>query len=81
MRLRISSVNIKTYRGLASHSDVIRVLWVLTVVLWDVSSTQHFWHHGRGWTFVSGLGGDAKKCQQAFLALLLRKEKDNKCLA
>jgi hypothetical protein len=27
------------------------------------------------------LGGDAKKCQQAFLAPLPGKAKDNKCLA
>jgi hypothetical protein len=39
MRLQILSVNVKTYRGLAYHSAVVRVLRVLTVVLWDASST------------------------------------------
>jgi hypothetical protein len=38
VRLWILSVNVKTYRGLVFHSVVVRVLWVLTVVLWDASS-------------------------------------------
>jgi hypothetical protein len=81
MRLRIPSINVKTYQGLVFHSAIVRVLWVLTVVLWDVTSTRHFWCRCRGWTFVPALGGDAKKCQQAFLAPLPGKAKDYKCLA
>jgi hypothetical protein len=42
VRLRILSVNVKTYRGLVFHSAVVRVLRDLTVVLWDASSTGIF---------------------------------------
>jgi hypothetical protein len=65
---------------LAFLGAVIRILQVLAAVLGNANSSTFLVPLLRV-DLVPTLGGDAKKCQQAFLAPLLGKANDNKYLA
>jgi hypothetical protein len=65
---------------LAFLGAVFRILWVLVAVLGNANSLAFLALLLRV-DPVPTLGGDAKKCQQAFLAMLPGKANDYKYLA